>query len=161
MKRSISPVRSLLAVALAMAAAPVLAQDGPYTQTVFFGDSLTDAGYFRPLLPASVRPVTGQFTTNPGFVWSQYLAEYYGTSAYANGNGQVGTNYAAGGARVGTTPPARWARFLRSPPRSTPTWPRPAAVPTPTRSTRSGAARTTCSPSPAAARIPPRRSAAR
>ena len=102
MKRSISPVRSLLAVALAMAAAPVLAQDGPYTQTVFFGDSLTDAGYFRPLLPASVRPVTGQFTTNPGFVWSQYLAEYYGTSAYANGNGQVGTNYAAGGARVGT-----------------------------------------------------------
>lgn len=102
MKRSISPVRSLLAVALAMAAAPALAQDGPYTQTVFFGDSLTDAGYFRPLLPASVRPVTGQFTTNPGFVWSQYLAEYYGTSAYANGNGQVGTNYAAGGARVGT-----------------------------------------------------------
>jgi len=102
MKRSLSPVRSLLAVALAVAAAPVLAQNGPYTQTVFFGDSLTDAGYFRPLLPASVRPVTGQFTTNPGFVWSQYLAEYYGTSAYANGNGQVGTNYAAGGARVGT-----------------------------------------------------------
>ena len=102
MKRSISPVRTLLAVALAMAAVPALAQDGPYTQTVFFGDSLTDAGYFRPLLPASVRPVTGQFTTNPGFVWSQYLAEYYGTSAYANGNGQVGTNYAAGGARVGT-----------------------------------------------------------
>ncbi|WP_447941083.1 autotransporter domain-containing protein [Pseudoxanthomonas mexicana] len=91
-----------MAVALAMAAVPALAQDGPYTQTVFFGDSLTDAGYFRPLLPASVRPVTGQFTTNPGFVWSQYLAEYYGTSAYANGNGQVGTNYAAGGARVGT-----------------------------------------------------------
>ncbi|WP_164490776.1 autotransporter domain-containing protein [Pseudoxanthomonas sp. Root630] len=91
-----------MAVALAMAAVPALAQNGPYTQTVFFGDSLTDAGYFRPLLPASVRAVTGQFTTNPGFVWSQYLAEYYGTSAYANGNGQVGTNYAAGGARVGT-----------------------------------------------------------
>jgi len=102
MKRSSSPVRSLLAVALAVAAVPALAQNGPYTQTVFFGDSLTDAGYFRPLLPASVRAVTGQFTTNPGFVWSQYLAEYYGTSAYANGNGQVGTNYAAGGARVGT-----------------------------------------------------------
>lgn len=102
MKRSIPPVRSLLALALAMAAVPTLAQNGPYTQTVFFGDSLTDAGYFRPLLPASVRPVTGQFTTNPGFVWSQYLAEYYGTSAYPNGNGQVGTNYAAGGARVGT-----------------------------------------------------------
>ena len=102
MTRSLSPVRSLLAVALAMAAVPALAENGPYTQTVFFGDSLTDAGYFRPLLPANVRAVTGQFTTNPGFVWSQYLAEYYGTSAYANGNGQVGTNYAAGGARVGT-----------------------------------------------------------
>ena len=102
MKRSIPPVRSLLALALAMAAVPTLAQNGPYTQTVFFGDSLTDAGYFRPLLPASVRPVTGQFTTNPGFVWSQYLAEYYGTSAYPNGNSQMGTNYAAGGARVGT-----------------------------------------------------------
>lgn len=161
MKRSISPVRSLLAVALAMAAAPVLAQDGPYTQTVFFGDSLTDAGYFRPLLPASVRPVTGQFTTNPGFVWSQYLAEYYGTSAYANGNGQVGTNYAAGGARVGTNTTGALGPIPSLATQVTPTWPRPAAVRTPTRSTRSGAARTTCSPSPAVARIPPRRSAAR
>ena len=97
------PIRRLLAVALLAAAAtsaPAFAA-GPYTQTVFFGDSLTDAGFFRPLLPASVRPVTGQFTTNPGFVWSQYLADFYGTRADANGNGQTGTNYAAGGARVG------------------------------------------------------------
>jgi outer membrane lipase/esterase len=94
------PIRSLLAAALAFAAVPALA-GGPYSQTVFFGDSLTDAGFFRPLLPASVRPVTGQFTTNPGFVWSQYLADYYGTTAGPNGNGQTGTNYAAGGARVG------------------------------------------------------------
>ena len=48
-----------------------------------------------------MRPVTGQFTTNPGYVWSQYLADYYGTSAVPNGNGQTGPNYAAGGARVG------------------------------------------------------------
>ncbi len=94
------PIRSLLAAALAFAAVPALA-GGPYSQTVFFGDSLTDSGFFRPLLPASVRPVTGQFTTNPGFVWSQYLADYYGTTAGPNGNGQTGTNYAAGGARVG------------------------------------------------------------
>ncbi|HZH43256.1 MAG TPA: SGNH/GDSL hydrolase family protein, partial [Lysobacter sp.] len=92
-------VRSALAAALALAAAPAFAQT--YSQTVFFGDSLTDAGYFRPLLPANVRSVTGQFTTNPGLVWSQYLADYYGTRADANGNGQTGTNYAAGGARVG------------------------------------------------------------
>ena len=105
MKRSVSPVRSLLAVALAVAAAPALAADSPYSQTVFFGDSLTDSGHFRPALVQAVGPngaLLGRFTTNPGLVWSEYLAEYYGTSAYANGNGQVGTNYAAGGARVGT-----------------------------------------------------------
>ncbi|MCX7033247.1 MAG: autotransporter domain-containing protein [Arenimonas sp.] len=85
---------------MALAATPALA-DGPYSQTIFFGDSLTDSGFFRPLLPASVRPVTGQFTTNPGFVWSQHLAGFYGTTADPNGNGQTGTNYAAGGARVG------------------------------------------------------------
>lgn len=98
------PVRSVLTVALIMAAAAVAAPAfaaGPYSQTVFFGDSLTDGGFFRPLLPASVRPVTGQFTTNPGLVWSQYLADFYGTGAAPNGNGQTGTNYAAGGARVG------------------------------------------------------------
>lgn len=91
--------RTLLAAALALAAAPACAQT--YSQSIFFGDSLTDAGYFRPLLPASVRPVTGQFTTNPGFVWAQYLADYYGTASVPNGNGQTGTNYAAGGARNG------------------------------------------------------------
>lgn len=94
--------RTLLAAALALAATPALAQQAaPYSQTVFFGDSLTDAGYFRPLLPASVQPVTGQFTTNPGFVWAQWIADFYGTGATPNGNGQSGTNYAAGGARNG------------------------------------------------------------
>lgn len=94
--------RTLLAAALALATTPAFAQQAaPYSQTVFFGDSLTDAGYFRPLLPASVRPVTGQFTTNPGFVWAQWIADFYGTSAAPNGNGQTGPNYAAGGARNG------------------------------------------------------------
>jgi outer membrane lipase/esterase len=73
-----------------------------YSDTVFFGDSTIDSGFFRPLLPASVRPVTGQFTTNPAPVWSQYLADFFATQARPNGNGQTGTNYAAGGARVGT-----------------------------------------------------------
>jgi outer membrane lipase/esterase len=98
------PIRNLLSVAVLAATAALAAPAsaaGPYSQTVFFGDSLTDSGFFRPLLPASVRPVTGQFTTNPGFVWAQYLADFYGTRADPNGNGQTGTNYAAGGARVG------------------------------------------------------------
>jgi len=99
------PIRNALTAAVLAATAAIAAPAsaaGPYTQTVFFGDSLTDSGFFRPLLPLSVRPVTGQFTTNPGLVWSQWVADYYGTRADANGNGQTGTNYAAGGARVGT-----------------------------------------------------------
>ncbi|MET4571316.1 outer membrane lipase/esterase [Stenotrophomonas rhizophila] len=94
------PLRSLMAVAIALAAVPAMAQS-PYSKTIFIGDSLTDQGYFRPLLPASVQPVTGQFTTNPGWVWAQYVADYYGTNATAHGNGQNGDNYAIGGARVG------------------------------------------------------------
>lgn len=104
--------RTLLAVALAIASLPVAAQNAtsPFSKTVFFGDSLTDPGFFRPLLPASVQSVTGQFTTNPGFVWAQYLADFYGTNAapawLANGTASPtlvpgNTNWAVGGARVG------------------------------------------------------------
>ena len=103
MKLSRSPVRSLLAVALAIAAAPALAQDSPYSETVFIGDSLTDSGHFRPALIQVVGPsgaLIGRFTTNPGLVWSEYLAEFYGTSAVSDNQG--GTNYAVGGARTGT-----------------------------------------------------------
>src|SRR5690606_19158447 len=99
------PLRHTLAAALALAAAPAFAQgDSPYSNTVFFGDSLTDAGYFRPVLLQVVGPsgaLIGKFTTNPGLVWSEYLAQYYGSDASPNGNGQSGDNYAAGGARVG------------------------------------------------------------
>ncbi|GGK12995.1 autotransporter domain-containing protein [Luteimonas terricola] len=94
-------VRTALAAALALAVLPAAANEQPFSQTVFFGDSLTDAGYFRPLLPPEVQAVTGQFTTNPGLVWAQWLALHYGTDASANGNGQAGDNHAAGGARMG------------------------------------------------------------
>lgn len=100
MASPIRPIRSLMAVAIALAAAPALAES-TFDQTVFFGDSLTDSGYYRPLLPSSVQAVTGRFTTNPGWTWAEYLAAYYGTDASANGNGQSGDNYAVGGARVG------------------------------------------------------------
>ncbi len=94
------PLRSLMAVAIALAAAPAMAQS-PYSKSVVIGDSLSDAGYFRPLLPAASRPVIGQFTTNPGWTWAQYVAHYYGVNGAAHGNGQNGDNYAIGGARVG------------------------------------------------------------
>jgi outer membrane lipase/esterase len=106
------PARCLLAAALALAAAPVLAE-GPFTQTVFFGDSLSDSGFFRPALVQQAGPsaaLAGRFTTNPGLVWAEYLANYYGTDASpawsTNGatvtNG-TGTNFAIGGARTGVT----------------------------------------------------------
>lgn len=94
------PVRTLLAVALALAAAPSLAQT--YSQTVFFGDSLTDSGHFRPALVQVAGPsaaLIGKFTTNPGLVWSEYLADFYGTGATSDNQG--GTNFAVGGARAG------------------------------------------------------------
>lgn len=112
----IKPVRTVLAAALALAALPVLAQshDQPYSQTVFFGDSLTDAGFYRPFLVEQVGPngaLVGKFTTNPGLVWAEYLADFYGTSGAPawglNSTGIVagsGTNYAAGGARITLQP---------------------------------------------------------
>ena len=129
---------SLLAAALALAAVPaaVQASDSPFTQTIFFGDSLTDGGYFRPVLAGVVGPtnaaVIGQFTNNPGYVWSQYLADFYGSNAAPawTGNNTAsptlagGNNWAVGGARVGTsaagglgyTPSltAQYARYLSS-----------------------------------------------
>ena len=99
MANKLRPLRSLMAVAIALAAAPAMA-DATFNQTVFIGDSLTDSGYYRPLLPAEAQVLVGRFTTNPGWTWAEYLADYYGTNAAANGNGQNGDNYDAGGARV-------------------------------------------------------------
>ncbi|RNF85952.1 autotransporter domain-containing protein [Montanilutibacter psychrotolerans] len=105
-------VRTALAAALALAAAPAFAQT--FSQTVFFGDSLTDSGFYRPFLIEQAGPsaaLGGRFTTNPGLVWSEYLADFYGTGANSawglTSQGIVnadGTNYAAGGARI-TLPP--------------------------------------------------------
>jgi outer membrane lipase/esterase len=103
MTPSRKPLRSLLAVALACAAVPALAQQAPFSQTVFFGDSLTDSGHFRPALVGLLGPngaLIGKFTTNPGLVWSEQLAAYYGTDATSDNQG--GTNYAVGGALTGT-----------------------------------------------------------
>jgi len=120
------PLRSLLAAALAVAAAPALAADfTDFSSTVFFGDSLTDSGFFQPILVAQYGAnagVAAKFTTNPGLVWAEYLADYYGSNAtpawqltptgIAAG---TGNDYAAGGATVGQgagfppTPPTQFA----------------------------------------------------
>ena len=95
------PLRTALAVALAAAAAPAAAQT--YSQTIFFGDSMTDTGAFRPALIQVVGPngaLIGRFTTNPDFIWADFLADYYGTDATPVNQG--GVNFAVGGARNGT-----------------------------------------------------------
>ncbi len=104
MTLSRKPLRSLLALALAAAALPAAAQQqAPFSQTVFFGDSLSDSGHFRPALIQLLGPngaLIGRFTTNPGLVWSEYLAAEYGTDATSDNQG--GSNYAVGGALVAT-----------------------------------------------------------
>ncbi|MFL9988942.1 SGNH/GDSL hydrolase family protein [Paraburkholderia sediminicola] len=79
---------------------------GVNLQVVAFGDSLSDAGTYA----AAITPTFGggRFTTNPGEVWTQKVAEYYGgtlTPAYEGGFGQAlvatgGFDYAQGGAEV-------------------------------------------------------------
>ncbi|HJR74644.1 MAG TPA: autotransporter domain-containing protein [Luteimonas sp.] len=99
--KSFRPVRTSLAAALAFVAAPAMAQT--FSQTVFIGDSLTDSGHFRPALIGAVGPngaLIGRFSTNPTWVWSEFVADYYGTNATSANQG--GTNYAVGGARTGT-----------------------------------------------------------
>ena len=84
--------KALVASAVALACCgPAAAQ---WSGFVFFGDSLSDAGSFKPLLPAGL----GRFTTNPDPVWSQVIGARYGfTITPAN---QGGTAYAQGGARI-------------------------------------------------------------
>ena len=92
--------RTLLAAALALAAAPAAAQT--YSQTIFFGDSMTDTGAFRPALVELVGPngaLIGRFTTNPDQVWAEYLADYYDSEATPANQG--GLDFAVGGARNG------------------------------------------------------------
>jgi outer membrane lipase/esterase len=123
------PLRSFLAAALALAAAPVFAQSAPFSQTVFFGDSLTDSGFYQTFLVENVDPsaaVAARFTTNPGLVWAEFLADFYGTDASAawqlTATGVAmtgGDNFAAGGATIGPElgagfPPAIPTQFAPS-----------------------------------------------
>ena len=88
-----------------------------FSQTVVFGDSLSDAGYYRPFLtalglPAPLVSQLGRFTTSPGPVWSELITTYYGgTPAPSNAGGNI---FAQGGARVAvdssSTPPGNAQR---------------------------------------------------
>ncbi|MFL9881968.1 SGNH/GDSL hydrolase family protein [Paraburkholderia agricolaris] len=88
---------------------------GVKLQVVSFGDSLSDVGTYAPVIQASFGG--GRFTTNPGEVWTQKVAEYYGgtlTAAYVGGFGQPlvaagGFGYAQGGSDVVNPQGEGWA----------------------------------------------------
>ena len=106
---------ALILSAFAAFAAPVQAQttERQFSNVYVFGDSLSDAGFFRGFLtglglPPTVVSQLGRFTTNPGPVWAELVAQYYGASA-APSNVSGGNIFAQGGARVAensaSTPP--------------------------------------------------------
>lgn len=88
---------------------------GVHLQVVSFGDSLSDVGTYAPIASV-VRG--GRFTTNPGPVWTQNVAQYYGDTLSAAFTidithaltAQGGLGYAEGGATVAT--PANLYDFL-------------------------------------------------
>ena len=97
--------KSMLAISLSIAG---IAHAELYSGVTFFGDSLTDGGYFSPITQGTP-PLglglneSGQFTTNPDNTWATSFAEQLGTTSVANtvGGAQIGNNYAIGGARAG------------------------------------------------------------
>ncbi len=99
-------VKSVLpaVVAAVMVSGATTANAVQFQGVFIFGDSLSDAGFFRPqLLGLGVPPATvatlGRFTTNPGPVWSEIIAQYYGGNANPS-NVASGGIFAQGGARV-------------------------------------------------------------
>jgi len=93
--------KSMLAISLSMAG---LAHAELYSSVTFFGDSLTDGGYFSPITQDIYGLAeSGQFTTNLDNTWATSFAEQLGTTAVNNAfmGEQNGNNYAIGGARAG------------------------------------------------------------
>jgi phospholipase/lecithinase/hemolysin len=88
---------------------------GIHLQVVSFGDSLSDVGTYAPIASSLGG---GRFTTNPGQVWTQDVAQYYGDTLSAaftidathKLSTQSGLGYAEGGATVVT--PANLYEFL-------------------------------------------------
>lgn len=73
-----------------------------FSNTYFFGDSLTDSGAFAGNPDAGAGET---FSTDPGLVWSELLANSFSSTAIANNPNNIntsvtGTNYAQGGAQV-------------------------------------------------------------
>ena len=98
LKKRLIPALVGATLALSATAASAVSFTGVY----IFGDSLSDAGFYRPglagLIGATAASGLGRFTTNPGPVWSELIAQYYGGKAAPSNAG--GGNYAQGGMQV-------------------------------------------------------------
>ncbi len=96
----------MLAAGMALALGAGNLQALEFSDTYFFGDSLTDSGAFKGNPDARG---DAKFTTSPARVWAEHLADFFNREALANNPGNPGntdnsgTNYAQGGAQV-TTP---------------------------------------------------------
>ncbi len=99
-------------IASAMLVSAPAAHAVKFSGVFVFGDSLSDAGFYRPFLvavgtPAATAVGLGRFTTNPGPVWAELIAQTYGGNAAPSNAG--GGIYAQGGARAqgnsASTPP--------------------------------------------------------
>src|SRR5512140_2947445 len=92
--KRISPMRkfkrTLIAAAITTAVFASGSASAQFSNAYFFGDSLTDAGSFKPVLP----PGTGLFTTNPGPIWVTPFTQHYGLTATPANQG--GNDYAYG-----------------------------------------------------------------
>ena len=98
LKKRLIPTMVGAALALSASTAGAVSFNGVY----IFGDSLSDSGYYRPgiaaLVGAQSAAALGKFTTNPGPVWSELIAQYYGGNpAPSNAGGGI---YAQGGMQV-------------------------------------------------------------
>jgi phospholipase/lecithinase/hemolysin len=96
--------------ALGLAVPSTLLAQSSGLRFVSFGDSLSDVGTYSPF--ATTLFGGGLFTTNPGQIWTQMVAEHYGdglTPAFEGGFGSPlvpagGLGYAQGGSRVSLQP---------------------------------------------------------
>ena len=104
--RTKTRVLPALIFSLFAAAAAPSASAQQFSNVYVFGDSLSDVGYYRPVLTALGLPPTlvaalGRFTTSPGPVWSELVSQYYGATPGPS-NVNSGNIFAQGGARVAT-----------------------------------------------------------
>jgi len=91
--------RTLVSTAIALSLAASGNAAAQYSNVYFFGDSVSDSGNYKSVLP----PGTGKFTTNPGPVWSEVFAQRFSFDAVPS-TLTGGNNYAFGGARVTLLP---------------------------------------------------------